>query len=72
MDFHEAISMDNSEPNKLLKTFIFSTVVVLYILRIFLSLNGYRFALPSEEENMLPHVSLTYRLAALYSATTDC
>ena len=24
MDFHEAISMDNSEPDKLLKTFIFS------------------------------------------------
>ena len=51
MDFHEAISMDNSEPDmdtsepdKLLKTFIFSTVVILYILRIFLSLTGYRFA----------------------------
>ena len=26
MDFHKAISMDNSEPDKLLKTFIFSTL----------------------------------------------
>ena len=51
MDFHEAISIDNSEPNKLLETFTFiSTVVILYILRVFLSLTGCRFAWPSEEE----------------------
>ena len=36
MDFHKAIYIDSSEPDKLLKTFIFmSAVVILYILRIF-------------------------------------
>ena len=50
MDFHEDISMHNSELDKLLKTFLFSTVVILYILRIFLSLTGCRLAYPSEEE----------------------
>ena len=44
MDFHKAISIDNSKSDKLLKTFIFmSTVVVLYI-KVFLSLTGCRFA----------------------------
>ena len=37
MDFHEAVSVDNSEPDKSLKTFIFSTVVILYILKIFVA-----------------------------------
>ena len=45
MDFHKALSIDNSESDKFLETFIFiSTVVILYILRIFLPLNGRRFA----------------------------
>ena len=50
MDFHEAISMDNSEPDNYLKHSFFSTVVILYILRIFLLLTGCRFAQPSKEE----------------------
>ena len=50
MDFHEAISIDNSEPDNYLKHSFFSTVVILYILRIFLSLTGCRFAKPSKEE----------------------
>ena len=38
MDFHKAISIKNSESDKLLKTFIFmSTVVILYILRVFVA-----------------------------------
>ena len=47
MDFHKALSIDNSESDKLLKTFMFmSTAVILsvYILNDFLSLTGCRFA----------------------------
>ena len=38
MDFHKAMSIKNSESDKLLKTFIFmSTVEILYILRFFVA-----------------------------------
>ena len=51
MDFDKAISIDNSESDKLLKTFIYmNTVLILYILRVILSLTRCRFAKPSEEE----------------------
>ena len=45
MDFHKATSIDNSESDKFLKTFVFmSTVVIVYILRVVLSLTKCRFA----------------------------
>ena len=45
MDFYKAISIDNSESDKLLETFIsMSIVIILYILRVFLSLTGCRYA----------------------------
>ena len=38
MDFHKAMSVENSESDKLLKTFIFmNTLVILYILRLFVA-----------------------------------
>ena len=62
MDFHEAISVDISEPDKLLKTFIFSTVIILCISRIFCPWPDADLLSPQKRKNIRPHVSLTYGL----------
>ena len=66
MDFHKAIAIDNSESDKLLNTFIFmSTVVIPYILRVFLSLTGCRVSyLKRGKIRVQLQNSLTYRLVA--------
>ena len=58
MNFDKAISIDNSESDKLLKIFIFmSTVVILCILRVFCRLLDANLLSPQKRKNMRPHLS---------------